>query len=149
MLDILLVIIILIGLLRGYIKGFMVALTAFLSVGIALWVAIHFHLPFKDWLGNNLPLSAIKLTILSYILLFAFTTVVVKGLAKWLSSTIEGGVLGAFNRVLGALLLGSIYAGLWLFVLFVAEDGLLLLTKYYPEWEEQNAYVAYCLHTLI
>ena len=98
--DIILGILLSIGIVRGFMKGFVWEVASLLSVFVALWVAIHFSAMAAGSLSEVFSLSMKTNQVISFVIVFLLTFVMVRTTGKMLTKSVS---LGLPNRIAGAV----------------------------------------------
>ena len=101
--DIVLGIFLAIGIMRGFMKGFIWEIASLLSVFVALWVAIHFSTMTAGYLSGLFSLSQKTNQLISFVIVFLLTFVMVRWAGKALTKVLESASLGLANRIAGAV----------------------------------------------
>ena len=102
LLDSIVLIALLFGIYKGARVGLFVSVTAFLSLGIGVLGALKFSNVLKDFLVAKLNWDSSFLPLLSFVITFFLVLIVVKMIAKAITSVFEALYLGFVNRCLGA-----------------------------------------------
>jgi membrane protein required for colicin V production len=104
--DIFLFIILLIASIKGYVKGFIHELFSFLIIILGLILSFLFYKPLGSMIGIVIENRDLSL-IISFILIFTFTTILLVLIRNALSNIIESLDITDINRILG-LIFGAV-----------------------------------------
>ena len=102
LLDTIVLIALVFGIYKGAKVGLFVSVTAFLSLGIGVLGALKFSNIIKSFLIKSLNWDSSLLPLISFVLTFFIVLLLVKMLAKLMTSFFETIYLGFVNRCLGA-----------------------------------------------
>ena len=102
--DIVVIILLAVAFVAGFRRGLIRELASLAGVWLAIWVSVKFSDKATVWLSNQLPIPTPFLKYVSFLLVFILILLVVRYVARMLSSAINLTPLGAINTLGGAVL---------------------------------------------
>lgn len=122
-LDIIGIIIVLMMFLRGYQKGVIIAVFSLLSIFIGIIVAMRMSGWFLDILLSHDYINGGWAPLLSFLILFNVVVLIVRWIAKMLSSVAKALFFGWADRILGGVLYLFIGITFWSTLLWLADKA--------------------------
>lgn len=116
--NIVLLVPILWGIFKGFRKGLIVELASILAIILGVFACSKFSDVVADLLKAHSHISALYLSVISVIIVFLGVVILVFFLAKRIQKLAEAIMLGAANRILGAIFGGLKWALLVSFILY-------------------------------
>ena len=107
--DILLLILLALAVYKGWTKGFIMAIFVFISYFVALALAFHFSGTVEGYIRSNSSSDSKWYSFLAFILVMIGGIIAVRLVGKLIEKSAELMLLGLVNRVLGILVMTTIY----------------------------------------
>lgn len=103
-LDIILLSLLIPSIVSGIFKGFIKQVLGIASLVLGAWLSGKFNVPVSEWLTGILePDEPRVVAIISYVLIFTVTIIVLNILSGLLTKLFSAAALGGLNRLLGAV----------------------------------------------
>jgi membrane protein required for colicin V production len=107
--DILLLILLVLAVYKGWTKGFIMAIFVFISYFVALALAFHFSGTVEGYIRSNSSSDSKWYSFLAFILVMIAGIIAVRLVGKLIEKSAELMLLGLVNRMLGILVMATIY----------------------------------------
>lgn len=107
--DILLLVLLALAAYKGWTKGFIMAIFMFISYFVALALAFHFSGTVEGYIRSNSSSDSKWYSFLAFILVMIAGIIAVRLVGKLIEKSAELMLLGLVNRVLGILVMATIY----------------------------------------
>jgi membrane protein required for colicin V production len=107
--DILLLILLALAVYKGWTKGFIMAIFVFISYFVALALAFHFSGTVEGYIRSNSSSDSKWYSFLAFILVMIAGIIAVRLVGKLIEKSAELMLLGLVNRMLGILVMATIY----------------------------------------
>jgi len=107
--DILLLILLALAFYKGWTKGFIMAIFVFISYFVALALAFHFSGTVEGYIRSSSSSDSKWYSFLAFILVMIGGIIAVRLVGKLIEKSAELMLLGLVNRVLGILVMATIY----------------------------------------
>lgn len=121
-LDIVLAIPLLWFMIRGFRNGFIIELASLAALILGIFVALHFSFYVEDYLRENFEIGDNYLTIISFLITFAITAVVIIIIGKIIHKLFNFIALGLLNKLAGGVF-GLLKAALVLSIILYFING--------------------------
>lgn len=102
-LDIILLLPLVFGLIKGAWSGLIAELTGLISVALGVFIAARYRMDLTPFVQDQLGFSEQECELVSFILIFLATFLLVLIIGKMLTSAAKWAMLGPMNRILGAV----------------------------------------------
>ncbi len=109
LIDIFLLILLSLAAYKGWTKGFIMAIFVFISYFVALALAFHFSGTVEGYIRSNSSSDSKWYSFLAFILVMIGGIIAVRLVGKLIEKSAELMLLGLVNRVLGILVMATIY----------------------------------------
>lgn len=123
---------------RGFSKGLILSLTSLVALIAGIWFSIHFSGLVAGWLRNDMGFTSSYLHIISFIMTFTATVILIHLIGKLFNKVAEWAALGIINRLLGllfGLMRAALYLGILIFIINSVDVKSKLIT---PELKNES-----------
>jgi len=117
LIDIFLLILLSLAAYKGWTKGFIMAIFVFISYFVALALAFHFSGTVEGYIRSNSSSDSKWYSFLAFILVMIGGIIAVRLVGKLIEKSAELMLLGLVNRVLGILVMATIYISFFAVIL--------------------------------
>jgi membrane protein required for colicin V production len=121
LIDLIFIVLLFIAVVKGYSRGVIIAVFSVLALIIGLAAAIKLSAVTASWLKGSIHVAAKWLPVISFVVVFFITALLVRLGAKALEKTTEFILLGWMNKLGGILLYAALYTIVFSVLLFYAE----------------------------
>ena len=138
--DIILLVPMAVGLIRGLFKGFIKEVLGLAAIVLGIAAAYFYAGPLADYLRSSLEDAGQWLDILSYIIVFSLSVILVNLIARYLTSVTKLLALGLVNRLAGGIFGLAKVLLILMLIIHLFGHWLQDWRSTVPEWRESSVY---------